>query len=279
MEFEGTITITFGDCAENHVGMQKIGHMSKNGFSVQDLKDIKAKLWGSDIKSDLYDLTELLYDEEVQEQDCRIGNEASILVIRDGVDELLNETLMNKDDVLKELLSYEWDTKAKMKGKVVNKHARYNLCFSDYSQEADFDKGQGTVIDFKDCKGLRLLRGLIGKYIGKEGLQAEGNKYYDLKKCYIGFHGDGERKVVVGIRFGESLPFYYKWFKESKPVSELFEIKLNHGDIYIMSEKATGNDWLKKKIPTLRHAAGNRNIINKLIRDIYGKIQKRKVKK
>ena len=31
---------------------------------------------------------------------------------------------------------------------------------------------------------------------------AEGNYYYDLKKCGIGFHGDAERKKVVAIRVG-----------------------------------------------------------------------------
>jgi len=34
------------------------------------------------------------------------------------------------------------------------------------------------------------------------------------------------------------------------------ELKLEHGDIYFMSEKATGFDWKNRKIVTLRHAAG-----------------------
>jgi hypothetical protein len=33
-------------------------------------------------------------------------------------------------------------------------------------------------------------------------------------------------------------------------------IKLNDGDMYIMSEKAVGTDWKKKNICTLRHSAG-----------------------
>jgi len=31
---------------------------------------------------------------------------------------------------------------------------------------------------------------------------------------------------------------------------------LNHGDLYIMSEKTTGFDWKKRTLITLRHAAG-----------------------
>ena len=39
------------------------------------------------------------------------------------------------------------------------------------------------------------------------------------------------------------------------------EITLNHGDIYIMSEKSVGNDWKRRKIPTLRHAAGFASVL------------------
>jgi hypothetical protein len=33
-------------------------------------------------------------------------------------------------------------------------------------------------------------------------------------------------------------------------------LTLQAGDLYIMSDKATGNDWKKSSILTLRHAAG-----------------------
>lgn len=34
------------------------------------------------------------------------------------------------------------------------------------------------------------------------------------------------------------------------------KLNLHNGDMYIMSEKATGNDWKKRNTPTLRHSAG-----------------------
>ena len=49
---------------------------------------------------------------------------------------------------------------------------------------------------------------------------------------------------------------HYQWFLRSKPVGARVIRILNHGDGYIMSEIATGNNWKKKKILTLRHAAG-----------------------
>ena len=75
---------------------------------------------------------------------------------------------------------------------------------------------------------------------------AEANYYYDIKKCGIGFHGDSERKKVIGIRMGASLPLHFQWFQKSIPTGSRLELSLNHGDIYIMSEKTTGNDWKKR---------------------------------
>ena len=40
MEYS-TITITFGDQSENHVGMQKIGKLAENGFTINELNTAK----------------------------------------------------------------------------------------------------------------------------------------------------------------------------------------------------------------------------------------------
>jgi len=85
---------------------------------------------------------------------------------------------------------------------------------------------------------------------------AELNYYYDIQKCGIGWHGDGERRLVVGLRIGASIPLHYQWFHHSKPVGERQIINLSHGDVYVMSQKAIGTDWLQKLVPTLRHATG-----------------------
>jgi len=36
-------TLTFGDCMENHVGMQKVGSIADKGFSKKDLISIQNK--------------------------------------------------------------------------------------------------------------------------------------------------------------------------------------------------------------------------------------------
>ena len=106
---------------------------------------------------------------------------------------------------------------------------------------------------------LNKLREILPTYFGEKAcnLYCEGNQYYDLEECGIGFHGDSERRIVIAARLGnESMPLHYQWFQKSLPIGERIKIMLNPGDVYLMSEKAVGTDWMKKLVPTLRHAAG-----------------------
>ena len=84
----------------------------------------------------------------------------------------------------------------------------------------------------------------------------EGNYYYDSTRCGIGYHGDSERKLVIGVRLGKSLPLCYYWYLNNERIGPQKNIMLNNGDMYMMSEKATGNDWKNRSKLTLRHAAG-----------------------
>lgn len=52
------------------------------------------------------------------------------------------------------------------------------------------------------------------------------------------------------------MPLHYQWFYQKLPIGKRVELSLDHGDLYIMSEYATGYNWKRRIIPTLRHAAG-----------------------
>ena len=39
---------------------------------------------------------------------------------------------------------------------------------------------------------------------------------------------------------------YYQWYANGKRIGDRIKLKLNNGDCYIMSEKATGFDWKKR---------------------------------
>lgn len=240
-----TITITFGDQAENHKGMEVIGELASEGFTVENLKLAKTTFEALDCKCELVRLHANI--EEIEEK-------AYVLIVRDGI----NKMIGSAEDLFEEHKNLDVDTKAFMYGRVVNKKARHNLCFADYSREPNYEEGKGRIVNFQEIPLTAQIRNKLPLFFGNkaQNLVAEGNYYYDITKCGIGFHGDSERKKVIALRLGESSPLEFQWFQNSKAIGGRIRIMLNHGDLYAMSEKATGNDWKKKKMATLRHAAG-----------------------
>lgn len=247
-----TFTITFGDIAENHVGMQKIGTLAQKGFSIEIMEQAKSWFESKGIVCELVNLHNSLPDA------LRLpAMQAYVLVARNGLASLLADD-EGSDKFFEEQDRLEKDKHFLNKGRVCNKIARHNLCFAEASQEPDYAAGKGRVIAFDRVPLLSNVRDKLGEVLGPcgENLAAEGNYYYKPHECGIGFHGDSERRKVVGVRVGVSTPLHFLWFQNSKPVSSRIVFRLNHGDVYIMSDKATGNDWKKKLVPTLRHAAG-----------------------
>lgn len=225
---QSLITITFCDRAENHAGMQIIGSPAETQFTYDKLVSLSKEM------------------EDAELVDLSSGDhKACVLVVRNYVE--------NHESLFDTLSSLEWDKKAFMRGRVVNKIARYNLCFADFAQEADYENKRGTVVDFSTLPEMQKLRKSLEEIAGVT-LVAEGNLYYTTKKCYIGYHGDAERDVVVGIRLGCTQNLNYQWYQNSKKVGCEYTITLHSGDMYIMSDKAVGKDWKRRIIPTLRHA-------------------------
>jgi len=183
------------------------------------------------------------------------GGKAAVLVWKGGVEGLLGPGGM--ESLFKEQAALNKDTKALMRGRVVNKKARHNLCFAEKGHAADYAAGRGTVVAYDDVPMTkRLVEGMEAFFGYKGSLIAEGNYYYDLKKCGIGFHGDAERRVVYAARLGASMPLHFQWFHRSEPVGERVVVPLDGGDVYVMSEKAVGADWRCSSKVTLRHATG-----------------------
>lgn len=248
-------TLTFGDCAENHIGMQQIGNKSSHGFTYHDLTKIQSHFPLSN--STIYNLKELGGDSCMSNDSIP---DAYFLVITNGVNELLDKINSNKYELFDEQCSLDYDKKALMYGRVVNKHARWNICFSDFDQEPDYENGLGRVVNYQD-PSVRLtnyVKTELEKCANceKNTLQGEGNYYYDISKTGIGFHGDTERKKVIGVKLGEKIPFQFKWFCHGSQFGDTIHFELGDGDIYVMDEIATGCNWKRKNIFTLRHGAG-----------------------
>ena len=250
------MTITFSECVENQLGMEQIGTICKNGFNLDDLDKAKYYFENLGCICEKHYLNDLLNDNDAED--------AYLLVIRNGVNKLFEneQNNSNKNDLFNELKNIKWDSKYwdTRRQKVLNKNARVNTCFSTFSQEADYKNKKGTIHNFNDLKLLNVIRNKFNE-IGDEfkNLNAEGNWYYNLDNCGIGMHGDAERLKVMGVRLGnQPMNLCYRWYQYSKykEIGKFFEIMLNPGDIYIMSEISTGNNWKKRKIKTLRHCCG-----------------------
>jgi hypothetical protein len=266
MNDQSVITLTLGDQAENHAGMQKLGELVEvgQGFNLEDLEEIKTNLEAIGIECELVPL-ELYQDIETIDVSIAAPEPAYVLIARNGVNKILemcNDGSLEQRDVFEEHLVLELDKQAWMKGRVVNKHARWNLCFDDVGQEPDYEAKKGRIVAYDEIPVTKALLSQIPSYFGpkSENLKGEGNYYYDKTKCGIGFHGDSERRKVIGIRLGlgESPPLHFQWFRRSEPCGERIVLNLNGGDMYVMSEKAVGQDWMKKTIYTLRHATGSK---------------------
>ena len=244
------ICITAGEQSENHVGMKINGDgLATCGFTVEELIEFKQSLLTLSIESELHMLHEQMEDAEP----------AAILIIRNGTEQI---TGVSATDMFNEQFTYEWDNKYwdVRRQKVLNKLARHNVCYGAEAQQPDYENKHGTIISYDDVPILSKWRDSLGIMFGDKALnlEAEGNLYYDVNKCGIGFHGDSERKKVIACSLGASRPIHWQWYHKYKPVGERIKFIINNGDMYIMSEKASGYDWKKKNSKTLRHAAGNK---------------------
>lgn len=262
------MTITLGDCAENEIGMEIIGTPAKCGLTCGELKCISSHLTLQGVEHELIDLRQLLPTLEQQS-----AEPASMIFLRNGIDSLygsgtadllFEEAKAQKYDKHKYSVKHKNQDSTGLGMGVVNSRVRYNNTIADDGQDADIVNLKGTIVPFSDTPYLSALRGSLGDKLQNDklhhrqggGMVAETNVYFDIGKCGIGGHGDKERKVVSALVYGASRLYQIGWFQKFKLVGKPLQITMGHGDLYILSEKAVGQDWKMSSKLTLRHAAG-----------------------
>jgi len=249
--------LTLGEQSEIHVGCPIIGEgLAEEGYTISELKKINKKFKKN---SKLIMLSDELPEEKRQE------NQACVLHIENGVNIIMKnkkyaDRMLKEQDTIK-YDKYYYDNRKKKK---LNKIARHNIVFNDKGKKHTEDYKQSTVIAYKDVPYFEEYRDTLDKYFGKKArkLNSEGNFYYD-EKSGIGFHGDSERKIVICCSLGTptTLRFYWRSPNSSEVYKKPIDIELKHGDIYIMSEKASGYDWKRRSKYRLVHGAGNEKYI------------------
>ncbi len=187
------MTLTFGDRAENHQGMQMLGEGASEGFTHGDLERIVGFMEGLGY-GDMCDLRDLASSraEEVPEP-----SPAYLLVLRRFL------TQKRANEIFEENMAFEWDKQLwNWKQQVVqNKHARHNVCYDEEAQEANFPEGKGTIVAWNSVPATHVVAKALPVLLGEKGkgLVCEGNLYYDVAKTGIGWHGDKERKKVFDL--------------------------------------------------------------------------------
>ena len=250
---KNTITLTFGDAGETHNGMKLSGILGKenSGYQVEELKAMYEYFNENSVECEYHNLS----IDDIPE------NKASIIILRNYLDTEKSKELYDT------LLKYQWDRKfwSVRQRKVLNKHARSNIMIEDGKAQApNYENGEGTIIDGNCIPSFCSFKKSMVENLNTasntdkaDNLICEGNQYFDHKKCGIGYHGDTERRKVIAIRLGDSMSMNWQWFHRNKPIGNTFEFTINNGDLYVMSEKAVGNDWRKSSKKTIRHAAGS----------------------
>lgn len=259
--------LTLGEQSEIHVGCEIHGEgLADEGFSVEELMEMKEHF---------QDQAELVILSDALPEDVRGQNKAAVLHIKDGVN-LLMGSASYADEMLEEQMSvkydeFYWDRRRQ---RMLNKIARHNAVFGERHIEASEDYRQSTVIGYDEVPKFQRVRDMLPEVFGEKArnLNSEGNHYYDPKSG-IGYHGDCERKRVICCSLGTptSLYFYWRGPGSSEACSQKFEFKLAHGDMYVMSEKATGFDWRMRSRYRLVHGAGARGYV-----EVKPKLGKRK---
>lgn len=259
---------TFCEVGENGPPpMERVGEEVDRGLTADEVRQIHKDLGLP--KQCLKELGKLC----PASKSCKhFTDDAVVLHIPNGVNVLVGEESA-ADALLAELAPLKADKMALMgRGegrKVKHKKARHNSLLYDAPQEADYPNGKGTIHKVGDLACWARLRGAIVdrvpalQSILKAPMVVEINKYYDTLGAIgdptgIGWHGDEERKIVVGVRLGatEDMPMNWQWFYRHEPVGEKLVVPLKHGDMYIMSAKAVGTDRPKSARYTVRHATG-----------------------
>ena len=123
-----TISLTFGDAGENHLGMEMLGKLCPEGtgFTCEELKKIHQKY----PSSEYHDFS-------------RENIDAGVLIIRNYINADKHLKLFEEIDIIK------WDTKYFdiRRNKVLNKLARSNIVILDgIEQEPDYENKKGIII-------------------------------------------------------------------------------------------------------------------------------------
>ena len=262
------ITATLCSPRENMHSMRKLYESADNGITPDRLRELCSLACQRGILAHWVDLRDGVASVPVPS--TAAGNvqwpEAHVLILKNAIGPFLD---MPADEarqlVYEELTSIRYDTKMWMarQNKALNAHARYTSVVADCERDSTMEiDGRGVINHFSSTPTFDKLRHAIGAFLGCETpLISEVNRYSDVKTAGIGWHGDAERALWSLVRLGPAthqMPLMLQWFHKSNPFGEIMQLDLAWGDVVFFTNLATGFNFGKPSLLTLRHAAGSK---------------------
>ena len=252
---------------ENHTGNQKIG-TEREPLTRDHLNKIGRKFRELGFEAKAYKLHNLC------ETTLRKANGKRLRAYFLHVPKGLKAFGLKGKQLKKELTTIKPDKKFlnPRTKKVQNKRARYNFNIADHhlKQSPEYHLGKGTVVSFEEMPKAKQVRDGLSAW-GKEldipnmqELNFEANVYHS-ENSGIGFHGDSERRMVIGCNMGAKRYIEFQAFQDALPTGMCISIPLRNNDMYFMCEEACGHNWKDGHYKRLhfRHRAGYRPWLRK----------------
>lgn len=250
------IHLMFCDIANHGTGMQQFGTLCDSGFTNEHLLWMHSNI-NSD-KSQIYNVTSILPKTLYEMPD------SYILVLKGFFNDQANhfwQTLLTSESSDgNSLTGVNWDVNRINKGKLVFNKLGYKLLFYDLGSSWKFpfssQDNRGTIYNLKKIPTLDVFQEMLQQQVGFLPV-VDGTYFYDLNECFIPLHQVKDRKKIVGLGIGATMPLQFRWFHGSKSCSETMSIPIENGDLYIISEGAAGIRKEKQTKLYLKYGIGN----------------------
>ncbi len=180
--------------------------------------------------------------------------DAYLLLIKDGV-----SLFYNKDELFEEQKSLPKDTKVYIRNNLVSRISKHVLSFEEESKDPEYTLGIKKVLAFSESPILESFKNKIHHVLGENGqgcdLKAKADYYFDNSECGTYFHGE-DKEFLFCIKLGNESILRYRWSCDCEQVTDNIDFRIEHGDIFIMFGKSTGDKYRQSNKLTLEFAEG-----------------------
>ena len=195
------------------------------------------------------------------------ASEACALLIKGGIQRLSKNPLA-AGRLFQEQLDLPYEGKFFDKGRTFTRRSYKTLKFGQTEVGPSGDFAQPTVVSFNSVPQLQQFLGHLDMF--QDNLSsAQGIEYFVSRReqaadggmmgcaSRLGWHGDSQRRIL-SMCLGHPGILKFAWrlpgTSANLPKSHT-EIFLDHGDVYLLSEKATGSNWKKRSLLRVVHTS------------------------